>query len=740
MARTGAKNGTVYTRIWRSMACMVSAVFLLAGTAITLYVNRTTTAQIEEHERAYLAGVDTILTQQISSAQQVLGMLLTNPFIVRAIHTGNDLFSSEVYWSGQIMVNAIGSNQVYNSIYAISGDHVAIKSSRRYQTAEDEAALIRCMREDYQRLLIPWRSQVGESVNNNLMLLSSLDALGTLNETGGVLINLDLNRLAELAFANRGGREVCLVLDGQIVASTDASRFFTAVSAHPVLGEAARDGRYGDSNVFSLRNPVYGYTIYSVQDHVAMVTPVARGVLALMAAISALLVVALLVARRAALHAYVPVKTILIELESLPAAPGSAAEPGEGPAPRDGEGLSEVQRFTRSIRRTRELVSAYRRDADTARLSRYILGGANDLLADDILQRLLGAQADQPVCLLLFAAGSAEDAHMAADVLQGLLSESARFLTLDMPGGRLLSLACLAEEQQDAGAVEQAAGKVLALLRAQGAGKAVVTLQTARGLSELPEAYTRAEERMRSGVFCPDGALLAAPRADGVARETAERFAQAMLSPDEAAYAAAEADYLAACSEIPAQEAYHQLASLCMRVEETASGHGGDAAGRLNAYRATLDALFALPDSAALLAYLRGLRQSALERMDARRSGESNPLIDRILAYMSGHFADPVLSAAQVAQALGISQSYMSRVINKALGCGFPETLQRMRLKHAVALLTEQPDVSIADLAQQCGFSSASYFTASFKKVYGVTPSGYRQQRADAPGGSRKDA
>lgn len=88
-----------------------------------------------------------------------------------------------------------------------------------------------------------------------------------------------------------------------------------------------------------------------------------------------------------------------------------------------------------------------------------------------------------------------------------------------------------------------------------------------------------------------------------------------------------------------------------------------------------------------------------------------------------------MLSAAQVADALNVSVSHLSRVMNKILSCGFPETLQRIRLEYACGQLIAQPDIPIAQLAQQCGFSSASYFTASFKKKYGVTPSGYRQRR-----------
>lgn len=46
LRNSASKTNTVYTRIWRSIAVMVVVVFLIAGIAITVYVNSTITRQI----------------------------------------------------------------------------------------------------------------------------------------------------------------------------------------------------------------------------------------------------------------------------------------------------------------------------------------------------------------------------------------------------------------------------------------------------------------------------------------------------------------------------------------------------------------------------------------------------------------------------------------------------------------------------------------------------------------------
>ncbi len=371
------------------------------------------------------------------------------------------------------------------------------------------------------------------------------------------------------------------------------------------------------------------------------------------------------------------------------------------------------------------MVSAYRRNADTARLSRFIQNGADDPHIAGMLSSELGYTGSQRLVMVLYRADAMEGAHMVADVLQGSLDGRARFLTLDMPGS-LLSLAC-AEASEHALPVAERLEQVLALLREQTSAKVIVAFeQVSGGVDALPAAYRRLVERLRSSVFCAQSAVLTEPCADTLPESETQRLYHAAITPGSEDYPEALTRYLEACQTLPVHEAYHQLATLCMRVSEAASNRGQDIAGRLNSYHTVFNALFSIKDYDALTSYLTNLRSEVVESITLHKSGEANPLVDRITFYVAAHFDDPALSAAQVAETLGISVSHMSRVMSRSLGFGFPELLQKTRLEHACALLVSQPDDSIALLAQQCGFSSASYFTSSFKRKFGMTPSQYR--------------
>ena len=54
--------------------------------------------------------------------------------------------------------------------------------------------------------------------------------------------------------------------------------------------------------------------------------------------------------------------------------------------------------------------------------------------------------------------------------------------------------------------------------------------------------------------------------------------------------------------------------------------------------------------------------------------------------------------------------------------------LTEYRISKSVELLAN-PDLSVTEIAMQCGFSGSSYFTETFRKAIGCTPSDYRMRK-----------
>lgn len=79
------------------------------------------------------------------------------------------------------------------------------------------------------------------------------------------------------------------------------------------------------------------------------------------------------------------------------------------------------------------------------------------------------------------------------------------------------------------------------------------------------------------------------------------------------------------------------------------------------------------------------------------------------------------------AKELNIGRSKLFQKIKEITGYTPNEYIIIVKMKKATILLKEAPDMTVAEVAYQVGFSSPGYFSKSFKEYYGITPLQYRQ-------------
>lgn len=121
------------------------------------------------------------------------------------------------------------------------------------------------------------------------------------------------------------------------------------------------------------------------------------------------------------------------------------------------------------------------------------------------------------------------------------------------------------------------------------------------------------------------------------------------------------------------------------------------------------------------------LLKNALEelRHDEPSPSKGSLMKSRVERYLMENFRSPI-NRTDAARALGVSTGYVSQLFSKSKDEGFNQKLRRLRLEHAVLLLTNTR-MSIDEITQACGFLSSTYFIAAFKRSYGVTPGKYRR-------------
>ena len=130
-------------------------------------------------------------------------------------------------------------------------------------------------------------------------------------------------------------------------------------------------------------------------------------------------------------------------------------------------------------------------------------------------------------------------------------------------------------------------------------------------------------------------------------------------------------------------------------------------------------------------AYLLLLAGKLLERCPLEeRKNTDHDLLNRVFSYCQTHYRDP-LTQKQVAEALHISESYLSHLFSAKSEMNFCSYLNMLRLNDACARLV-QSDESITCIAQECGFASLRTFNRAFLKHIGTSPRDYRKNISEA--------
>lgn len=118
-------------------------------------------------------------------------------------------------------------------------------------------------------------------------------------------------------------------------------------------------------------------------------------------------------------------------------------------------------------------------------------------------------------------------------------------------------------------------------------------------------------------------------------------------------------------------------------------------------------------------------------RADAQNSLHDQVLISRIVEYMSEQkpYLDPELTLTRLAQALNVSRSQLSQLINSGIGDNFYDFVNKYRVEEVKRLMAD-PKVqhySLLGIALEAGFKSKSTFNLIFKRFTGLTPTEFRK-------------
>ena len=117
---------------------------------------------------------------------------------------------------------------------------------------------------------------------------------------------------------------------------------------------------------------------------------------------------------------------------------------------------------------------------------------------------------------------------------------------------------------------------------------------------------------------------------------------------------------------------------------------------------------------------------SLKDSVEFKDRGLSRSRLRRAKEYIKDNFTQP-LKLADIAEEVGLSQFYFDRQFKKSTNLTPHQYLIYYRFDRAQDLL-KNSNLKIAEVAENCGFSSQSYFTRQFRIQFGVTPKVYRDR------------
>ena len=98
--------------------------------------------------------------------------------------------------------------------------------------------------------------------------------------------------------------------------------------------------------------------------------------------------------------------------------------------------------------------------------------------------------------------------------------------------------------------------------------------------------------------------------------------------------------------------------------------------------------------------------------------------LEAVLRYVEKNFGRPLSNEELAAQA-GYHAYHLNRIMKNTLGMTLHRYVTNLRVEKAKECLLSTP-LSVAEIAEKCGFRTPYYFTNVFKKQCGLAPSAFR--------------
>lgn len=115
-------------------------------------------------------------------------------------------------------------------------------------------------------------------------------------------------------------------------------------------------------------------------------------------------------------------------------------------------------------------------------------------------------------------------------------------------------------------------------------------------------------------------------------------------------------------------------------------------------------------------------------KLDGRSSEQESPYsrIQLVIEYINQHYDRP-LTLEELAELLTVTPQHLCILFKNTLSMRPFEYITKVRINNSKAMMNQQKNIKIEEVARQVGYESTSYYCSNFKKMEGMTPKTYQR-------------
>lgn len=130
--------------------------------------------------------------------------------------------------------------------------------------------------------------------------------------------------------------------------------------------------------------------------------------------------------------------------------------------------------------------------------------------------------------------------------------------------------------------------------------------------------------------------------------------------------------------------------------------------------------------SSQFFSWLYGICVLACQKLDTSLKSYHDQLCESVLNYIKENFENSALCLHDIAKYVNVSPAYLSALFKKNQKLSISDTITAARIEAACGYL-KNSNLSLKEISEKCGYANQYYFSTSFKKKLGISPSVYRE-------------